>query len=119
MFDFIEHPLDKIALFIEFLVVETLDFAVGFRRDDHCRTHLLNLLDDRIGVIAFIGDERIGTEAIEQRQGLLAIGGLSAGEDETQRPAFAVNRYMDLGGKTALAATECLIELPPFAPAAC
>ena len=78
LLEFEEEVFYQVALFVEFFVVFTLDFAVGFRRDDgdfSCGgERLKNAL---IGIISFVSNDRLGCELWQERIRSLQIVGLS------------------------------------------
>ena len=59
----------------------------------------------------------VGTEAEKHRK-LRRVALLAAGEIEGEIAAIEVGLQVDFGGEPAARAPECLIFLPPFAPAA-
>ena len=72
-----------------------------------------------IGVIGRVGEEILTRQAGDQPFGLGDVANLTAGEDETQRIAQAIDGDVDLARQAAARTSDGLILSPPFAPAAC
>jgi hypothetical protein len=121
VFELVEQALDQVALPIGVAVVWDGIAAVVFRRDDGLDTTKQQFFADRVGVIALVGDQRLDLVFDEPEEGeeRLPIVDFAAGEDEAERPAFAVAAGVDLGGEaTARAAQSLRVLIPPFTPAA-
>ena len=74
-----------------------------------------------LGVVAFVAEHGPGRDVgadVEQDFKIAAVAGLTAGEMEGQRQSVEIGLQVDFGGKPAARATEGLVFLPPFAPAA-
>lgn len=57
VFDQIEEALDEIAFGIEREVARALDFAVGFRRNNHGDAAPFETADEAVAVITLVGEE--------------------------------------------------------------
>jgi hypothetical protein len=57
MFEPREAAFDAIALFVQGFIVLAVLFAVPFGWDDGNRARALDMLEDGIGVVAFIGQD--------------------------------------------------------------
>lgn len=57
VFDDVEKSFNKIALAIKRKIAFTLDFAIGFRWNDHLDAALLKALDVAVGVIALVAQQ--------------------------------------------------------------
>ena len=72
-------------------------------------------------VVALVGQRRAGRDVgpdVERGFKLGAIADLAAGQVESNGQAVEIRLEVDLAGEAAPRAAECLILLPPFAPAA-
>ena len=74
-----------------------------------------------MGVVSFVGDRGaridVGSD-IQQSRESRTVAGLAAGQMEVEGVPVEVSLEVDLGREAAARATECLVLLPPFAPAA-
>ena len=76
--------------------------------------------EDRLGVIALVGDDVVALLAGQQADGLRHIVRLAAGQAQVDRIAERVDDDMDLAGEAAAGAAERLVFALDFlAPAAC
>ena len=69
-----------------------------------------------VGLVGGDGQRRPGS--VQNLRNDLTVMDLPAGEDEVQRPAFAVDKRVDFRRSPATADADGLIFLPPFAPLA-
>ncbi len=72
-----KHDLDLMALFVERPVGVTLDFAVGFGRNDRNRATGLDRRQEGVGIIGFVGNDRLSFDVVKQPIGLGRIPGLA------------------------------------------
>ena len=61
LLDMQKRVLDEMALLVEMSIIVTLHYPVLSRRDHRLHALLLGLRDDRIAVVAFVGDQMLGT----------------------------------------------------------
>ena len=120
-FKFGEEVFNQMARFVEFLVILALFFAVGFGRDDRRFARFLQgNQHPRIGIESLVGDHRFGFQLRQQNVGTIQLAGLAAGEMKPRRVAQIIDRGMNLGAQSALAAPDRLIGAPFLsAPALC
>jgi len=79
-------------------------------------------LSEMIGVVALVGQDVLGVEAVDQGCGLADVARLTGTAEKTHRIAEAVGAGVDLGAQAAAGAAQALGMRPPFsrrAPAAC
>jgi len=72
-------------------------------------------------VVSFVGDgdARLDVRAdVERGLELGAVADFASGQVEVERAAVEIGLEVDFGGKAAARAAQCLMLLPPFAPAA-
>ena len=82
MFEFGKAPLHPVALFIKRFVVGPWRFAVRPGRDDGASSGGFALLPKGIGILAFVGQHRLGFPLAQQRNRLRALSHLSARDHE-------------------------------------
>ena len=95
--------------------------AIGFLegstavRDDRQSTFVLDLLPYLLAVVGLVcGDGERRSRRAQHLFNDLAVMDLSASHREAQRPAFAVDRRVDLRGSATSADADRLIFLPPY-----
>jgi hypothetical protein len=101
LFELVEEALDDVALFIEVGVVEPLNLAVSFRRDDGLCADLGNPVDDMVGIIAFVGDCRGSDNAIDKLGGEGDVIALTGRADQTDRIAEGIASRVEFGAQPA------------------
>ena len=115
-----EGAFDAVALAVEGAVEAALDLADRTRRDDGGDAALVEMMEDRVGVVALVGQHRLRAVVAEQRDGLGAVIGLAAGQDEVERPSKRVGEQVDLGRQTSSTPPQSALRSPFFrAAAAC
>ena len=106
MFDPCEETLDQIAVLVQMRIVESEFLAIGTRRDDRLGTTGLDPLDQGIGVVALVGDNRIGPDVYNQIGGALDIGDLIRTQNQPQWIAQSVHCSVDFGAQSASRAPD-------------
>ena len=122
LFELVEEALDDVAFFVEVDVVGTLDLAVSFWRDDDLGAGLGDLVDEMVGIVAFVGDRRAGGDAVNKVMREGDVIALARGADQADRIAKRVASGVDFGAQPAARSAQALGIRPPFAlraPAAC
>jgi hypothetical protein len=111
--------LDDIALLVGLLVMADLVLAVGFAGNDSLDAALFEESSDRIGVIAFVGEQFLDARN-EANAGFRhdAIGNVAWCQDEDPRPAKLIDYRVDLAVAAALRSPDRLKICPPFPPLA-
>lgn len=119
MLEATEHALDGVAAFIEGLGEAAFPTPVRLGRDVRDRALPLDQVTDCIAVIGFVSEhDGAGRQIVQKDICGSAIGNLAAGQQEAERPAFAVGERMELAVAAAPADPDCLKERPPFPPPA-
>ena len=116
-----EEIFNQMPRFVEILVIFALDLAVGLGRN-YGPLACLRQRNQRplIGLEAFVGKQDIGLHQRQQGIGSLQIAGLSRRKMKPGRVAQGVDRGMDFGAQSALAAPDGLVRTPFLrAPALC
>ncbi len=65
MLDLVEEALDEVALSVECEIARALLLAIGLRRNDAGDCAGFKRRNQRVGIVALIGDDRIGRQALE------------------------------------------------------
>jgi hypothetical protein len=115
-----EDTFDAIALAIEAFAIADC-FGAGWFWRDHCPDPtLLQVLSDRIGVIGFVGEKRLGwlLRQIDQRVIGLTVCRFTGREVEGDRPTSGITEAMNFTGEPAPRAAKSSLISPPFPPAA-
>jgi hypothetical protein len=80
LFESREAAFDAVALFIQVLIVVSMLLAIGLGGNDGLGSCGLDVFEDGVGVVAFVGQYRLRFPGSQQRDGLRAVGHLSAGQ---------------------------------------
>jgi hypothetical protein len=122
--EFVEKPLDAIALPVEFFVVAQVHLATGARGDDHATVVPADLLTNGIAVKTLVGDHglRINLLAgllIDGRE-VLEVAFRTRTEQRSRGHVLAQGGQVDFGSQPAARASQSLCRAVFFgAPAAC
>ena len=120
MLELAEVSLDDIALPVDCRVDGALDLAVALGRDVGAAASSLDHVDDGAGVVASVGDQRLGGfEAVDQGFDSGLVRSLTGREDDPQRQAVLIDQGVDLGAQSSTRTANGVIRTPFFAPAAC
>ena len=117
--EFAKTPFDEIALRVELFVMAVLMFAGALGWNDRLHSVGSDERSNLIGVIAFVGNHRLGRLPGQQRRGALAISFLSCGQQQAQRSAQSIAKHVDLGGQSSTGSPQSLLTRPLFPVAAC
>jgi hypothetical protein len=115
-----EEALDEVALAVKRRIDGALDLAVAAGRDVSLAPGLAHQVEDRLSVVAAVGDERPGGRQVGQQgwsEGL--VGGLARRDDEADGQALLVDDGVDLGRQSAMRTADGVIFAPFLPPAAC
>jgi len=112
--------LDDIALSVDRRVDGALDLAVALGRDVGATASGFDHVDDGAGVVAPVGDQRLGRlEAVDQGFNGGLVRGLTGREHDPQRQAVLIDQGVDLGAQSSTRTADGVIRAPFFPPAAC
>ena len=115
-----EEPLDQIALAIEREIGVARLGAIGLGRNDGRDGAALEGLDQSVGVVGFVGQERVGLDLVEQRLGLGDIGRLPGRQRKSSWISDRIDDGVNLGCQPAAGAPDGLVLAVFFlAPALC
>lgn len=120
-FELGEEVFDEMTGFVEFFVVATLLLSIAFGWNDRGLSCLgQRLQHSLVRIEALVGQQCIRLQSRQQHIGTLQIAGLAAGEMKSDRVAKGVDRRVNLGAQTSLAAPDGLFAAPFLrAPALC
>ena len=77
-------------------------------------------IKDGLGIVASIGDERLGRrQSFDERRDRGLVGGLAGGEHDPQRQAVLIDHDVDLGAQSSTRTADGVIFAPLLPPAAC
>ena len=102
------------------LIVNTRCLPVRARRNVRLRSAILNRTDQRIGIVALVGSDRLRAGGLfQQCERLRDVGLLGACYRERDRVAERVRNSMDFTAESAARAAQRLRTVFFLAPAAC
>jgi len=114
-----KETLDQIALAVKMGIEMARGGAIGTRRYNGLGSRGLDLGDEVVGVVPFVGNHRLGRQLVDEIRGVLDIGDLPRRENHSLRIAQSIDRHMQLGGQTAARSTDFLTSRFFWAPAEC
>ena len=117
--DFVEKPLDEVALAIEREITITLHLAVCLWGDHWKDCPLIERADQRIGVVSFVADDRARVGVFEQRLRAGQVMVLSWRQHQVDRIAQGVDERVDFGGQSSARFADGLRAVFFRAPALC
>ena len=103
--DFVDETFDDVAFSVADSVIVSWLFAIATRGDDHLDLLGCEQLSQRVGIVAFIGNDGVKIEGGEQRFSLGHIIAFTSGQYELQRQAKGIDEEMDLAAESAPAPT--------------
>ena len=120
LLEFAEEALDEVALAIEGKIGFAGLAAIGFRRDDGRDAALSERRDQRVGVIALVGEECVRLDLIEQRHRLCDVVRLPRRQRQRHGVAERIDDGVNLGRQPAAGTADGLVLAIFFwAPALC
>ena len=120
VFEFVEKPLDEVALVIDLGIDRSLDLDVALGWDVGDGAAGLDKVDDGASVVAAISHHIAGQgQSVEQHRRRGYVGGLAGRQNEPDGQAPSVDHGVDLAAQSATRTTNGVIRTPFFPPAAC
>lgn len=98
-FEMEEGVFNQVALLVQVFVLRPLRRSVCSRRDDRRHSLLFGLFDDRIAGISFVGDQAIGSHALDQAASLRAIRCGTLRDNNSERHTMRIHGQVYLGVK--------------------
>ena len=96
-FEMQECVLDQMPQFVQVLVVQSLRGSVSSGGNHHGHAPACGLLDDRIAVVAFIGNQMRGRDPVYQAASLRAICHGTLRDNDSERQTMRIHGQMYLG----------------------
>jgi hypothetical protein len=118
-FEFAETTLDEITLGVELFVVPVLVFAGALGWDNCLHSFGSDERSNLVGIIAFIGNHRLGRLSGQQRRGTLAVRLLPSGQQQAQWSAQGIAEHMNFRSQSTTGSPQSLLTRPLFPVAAC
>ncbi len=87
----------QVAQFVEIRVVGARRFAVAARRNLCLHPLFGGLFDDRVAVVAFVGDQVFGFQSLDQRASRCAIRHGTRCNKDSDRHTMRIHGQMQLG----------------------
>ena len=120
MLELAKVAFDDVALAVESWIDGALDLAVALGRDVGVAAAGADEIDNGLGVVAAVGDQRPGwREPVDQRLDRRLVGCLPGRERDPQRQPVLVDQCVDLGAQSATRTADGVILAPFLPPAAC
>jgi len=119
MLDFVEEPLDEIALGVEREVTIALDLAVSFWRDHWSDCPPIEGVDQLIGVVSLVGNERTRIGIFEQRLRAIQVMVLPWRQHQVARITQGIDERVNFGGQSSTRSADRLRTVFFRAPALC
>lgn len=96
-FEMQECVLDQMPQFVQFLVVRSLRGSVFSGRNHRVHAPACGLIDDRIAVVACIGNQMRGRDPFHQAASLRAICHGTVRDNDSERQTMRIHGQMYLG----------------------
>ena len=103
--EFVDETFDDVAFSVADAVIVPWLPAVAAGGDDHLYLLGCEQLSQRVGIVAFVGNNGIIIDRGEQRFSLGHIMALTPGQDELEGKAQGIDEEMDLAAESAPAPT--------------
>ena len=92
-----ECVLDQMPKFVQVFVVQSLRGSVSSGRNHHVHAPACGLIDDRIAVVAFIGNQMRCRDPFQQATSLRAICHGTLRDNDSERQTMRIHGQMYLG----------------------
>ena len=103
--DFVDETFDDVAFSVADAVKVPWLLSIAAGGDDHLYLLGCEQLSQRVGIVAFVGNNGAIIERGEQRFSLGHIVALTPGQDELEGKAQGIDEEMDLAAESAPAPT--------------
>lgn len=115
-----KEVLDEMARLVDMAVIAALVRA-GAQAGNDCGLARLNqwLDDPGLGIVGLVRNDHAGRDVLEENIGTVQIRGLTRRQKHTGGIAQGIDGDVDLRAQASSAASDGLLEAPPFAPALC
>ena len=119
MLELAEEALHQVALAVDALIDRTVHEALTGRGDVGLGPAVSDQVEERIGVVAPVGDNVAAFQAVQQQGCRAQIMRLTGGQHEAHRQPVFVDQGVDLGAQSSTRTADGVIFAPFFPPAAC
>ena len=119
VFEPIEGALNPVPLLVERPVIGPGHAAPGPGRNHRRGPLALNGLNEVLTIIAFVGNDVAGAEAVEQRPGLRTVVPLPSSDQKANGAPLAIHSQINLGCQSASGTPHSRLPVPPFPVTAC
>ena len=119
MFEFAKEPFDQIALPIDAPIDRSADQPLAGGGNVGFGPAGSDQIEQRIGVIASVGNDVAALESRKQKRRRTQIVVLSSRQHEPDRQTVLIDQSIDLGAQSSTRTTDGVILAPFFPPAAC
>ena len=119
MLEFVEEALDEVAFAVEDKVACPRCLAIGLGRDHRGDSALGEFVDQRIGVVSLVADERTRIGIFEQRLRASQVMVLPLREHQAARITQGIDESVDFGGQSSARSADGLRAVFFRAPALC
>lgn len=89
------------ALLVEMFVIRPVMGSILFGRNDGNRSLFKNQLEKGVGIVAFVSQDIVTANAIEQVGRLRTVMALPRGKDKVEGVSQGIHNDMNLGAKAA------------------
>jgi len=117
--EFVEEALNEVTLAIEGKIAEQRRGAARVRRNHGGDLPVREGLNEGVGVVCLVGDERSWIGMLEQRLAASEIVVLSLRENELDEFAESIDQSVNFRAQSAAGSTNCLRTVFFRAPALC
>ena len=114
MLDFVDEPLNQIAVAVNVLVIGDGLRSNAARWDHGLGTSLCDSAAKAIGIKAHISEQVLKRKTTDQIFGLEDVGYLTGGQNEADGIAEGVHPHVDLRTQAPARTPDCLIFAPLF-----
>jgi len=97
------------AVFVQMPIEWTLNEAMTSRRDDRLNVVGSEVFENGVGVVGFVGADRVRMQILKQRQRLWAVAGFTAGQSKSCHGSQSFHQRVNLGTQSAAGPTERLV----------
>ncbi len=112
----VEEAFDAVALSIELPIQPVLHEPLRLRVDDGLHPSVAHGLNEAVGIVAGVADERFSSRVREEHVGGDHLVAVALRERDVDRTTFGVGDGVEFGRETASRMAEAVFLDPPFPP---
>jgi hypothetical protein len=101
VFEFVEEPLNQIALFVEFRVEVMRPQASRPGWDDRLGTQIKDRIVEMLSVVSAVGNDKAAGDAVDQRGAIQDLAAMPGACNQARRIAQGVGGDVQLGAQAA------------------